>query len=151
RSATARANKEAAEIARREAWLAGHPEVVELLAREDLDGCYAVDNLRFAVARYGNAFEYYITNAVDGVAKFEAARVEKAEREAKQAASKFVGTVGEKVVVEVTVKYVKAFPGYAYNSPDTMLVVMEDVEGNTIKTWNSGEFGRKVETGQKVA
>lgn len=64
-------------------------------------------------------------------------------------ASEHVGTVGERRNFDVEVTFVRAFPGFAYNSPDKVLVSMVDGDGNILKTWNSGQFGADAEKGQK--
>lgn len=72
----------------------------------------------------------------------------KAERDRTERASEFVGEVGMRLDLKVTVAFVREVMSESdFVGGSTYLVTMKDEEGNVLKTFSSGSFGRTAEPG----
>lgn len=108
-----------------------------------------LSNVRVALAG-----DFVLTKHFGIAASAISARRKEEEREearavtnGERAASRFVGAVGDRLETTVTVKFVRDF---ATDYGDKFLVSMTDDEGNRLKTFSSGDFGRYAKVGERV-
>ena len=88
-----------------------------------------------------------IASAESALAREEQRSITRQVEAGEAAASQFVGTVGQRLTTDVTVKFVRAV-GTDYGT--SYLVSMTDADGNTLKTFSSGQFGYDAEVGQTL-
>ncbi len=80
RSDAARERKAKALDDARQSWFDQNPKVVEILARDDLDWCYAVQNVRWAVNKYGSAFDSKVARMIEIVEESDRKKAAEANR-----------------------------------------------------------------------
>lgn len=71
---------------------------------------------------------------------------ERAEREGTRKLSQHFGNVGERVTLTISVDFVRAYEG---DYGTRYLVTAQTEDGNIVKTWNTGDFGRSAERGAR--
>ena len=49
-----------------------------------------------------------------------------------ESTSEYVGTIGDKVELELTIKFIRTFESLYYNGADTAIIVCEDADGNAV-------------------
>lgn len=116
-------------------------------AIEDASDNYLL-NLRTVLSAEEIVAKHYgiAASAVAAKAKAEGKIAEREVEAGRRAASEWVGVVGERLVFEITVKFVRAFDN---DYGTTYLVTCSDQDGNTVKTFSSGAFGRQAKTGDR--
>jgi hypothetical protein len=143
----------------RAAWAAQHPElaeelgkVVELYRDEDpsiLGVGVLLDLAQQAAWRPLSPAQTELATKL--VIQFTARQQATQERQERQAAAGHIGTVGEKVELDVEIVYVKSIESSFNGRPTySWLVIMKTAEGATVKTFSSGDFGIRAEKGQQV-
>lgn len=86
----------------------------------------------------------FVMSLADQIVNLKAKRIESEEL---AAATKHVGTIGEKITVEATLTFTKVIQGH-YGSK--LLMNFKDADGNCLVWWNSGSKFWDIEQGAKV-
>lgn len=134
REAKAAAEAEAQQVAAK-TWIEEHPALVRGLAQyAEHDDFLADLNARIEQRPLSDR---QVIAALDAI---ERTRTRLADQEARRDLG-HLGTLNEKLTVEVTILRAKYFPSQQWNRAGRYLVTMRTQEGHILKTWNSGVFG----------
>ena len=85
-------------------------------------------------------------SAVSAKAKADERDIIRREAKVERAASEWIGEIGERLDVSATVKFIREIDG---DYGISFLISMVTDDGNVLKTFNSGKFGRRAKVGDR--